>query len=36
VLTRDVPDEKVARKLIVDVSRLVYQHAVPSRVAAGR
>ena len=27
VLTRNVPDERVARALIVDVSRLVYEHA---------
>ncbi|MDB4874405.1 MAG: serine hydrolase [Gemmatimonadetes bacterium] len=33
VLTRDIPDEKVARRLIVDISRLVYRHAVPARVA---
>ena len=29
VLTRDIPDEKVARSLIVDISRLVWAHAVP-------
>jgi beta-lactamase class A len=28
VLTRDIPDEKVARSLIADVSRLVWAHAV--------
>jgi hypothetical protein len=28
VLTRDIPDEKVARALIVDLSRLVYAHAM--------
>jgi beta-lactamase class A len=27
VLTRNVPDERVARTLIVDLSRLVYEHA---------
>ena len=35
VLTRDIPDEKVARALIADISRLVWTHAVsdasPSR-----
>jgi hypothetical protein len=31
VLTRDIPDEKVARALIADVSRLVWSHAIPSR-----
>jgi beta-lactamase class A len=30
VLTRDIADEKVARALIVDVSRLVWNHAAPS------
>lgn len=29
VLTRGIPDEKVARLLIADISRLVYEHAVP-------
>jgi beta-lactamase class A len=28
VLTRGIPDEKVARVLIVDLSRLVYAHAM--------
>jgi len=28
VLTRGIPDEKVARSLIADISRLVYEHAV--------
>ncbi|HJQ18742.1 MAG TPA: serine hydrolase, partial [Gemmatimonadaceae bacterium] len=28
VLTRGIPDEKVARSLIADISRLVYAHAV--------
>jgi len=36
VLTRDIPDDKVARKLIADLSRIVWSHAVPGRVAAGR
>jgi beta-lactamase class A len=31
VLTRGIADEKVARQLIADVSRLVYQAAVPTR-----
>jgi beta-lactamase class A len=36
VLTRDIPDDKVARQLIADVSRIVYEHVVlgPSPVAA--
>jgi len=34
VLTRGIPDEKVARQLIVDISRLVYEHAVIGRVAS--
>lgn len=29
VLTRGIPDDKVARQLIADISRLVYSHAVP-------
>jgi len=33
VLTRGIPDEKVARSLIVDVSRLVYAHVMANRVA---
>ncbi len=33
VLTRDIPDEKVARRLIADISRLVWAHSVPGRVA---
>ena len=33
VLTRGIPDEKVARSLIVDVSRLVYTHATANRLA---
>jgi beta-lactamase class A len=28
VLTRGIPDEAIARRLIVDVSRMVYQHVV--------
>jgi beta-lactamase class A len=28
VLTRGIPDEKIARSLIVDISRLVYDHVV--------
>jgi beta-lactamase class A len=31
VLTRGIPDEKVARALIVDISRMVYKQAVGSR-----
>jgi beta-lactamase class A len=31
VLTRDIPDEKVARPLIADISRLVYDHVTTSR-----
>jgi hypothetical protein len=27
VLTRAIPDEKVARSLIADLSRIVYEHA---------
>jgi beta-lactamase class A len=34
VLTRGIPDEKVARQLIVDISRLVYEHTVIGRVAS--
>jgi beta-lactamase class A len=34
VLTRGIPDEKIARQLIVDISRLVYNHAVANRVAS--
>ncbi len=30
VLTRDIKDQSVARQLIADISRLVYEHAVPS------
>jgi beta-lactamase class A len=34
VLTRGIPDEKVARQLIVDISRLVYEHVAANRVAS--
>jgi beta-lactamase class A len=34
VLTRGIPDEKVARRLIVDISRLVYEHVVSNWVAS--
>jgi beta-lactamase class A len=30
VLTRDIPDEKIARALIADVSRVVWTHSVPN------
>ena len=30
VLTRDIPDDTVARRLIADISRLVYATAVPA------
>ncbi len=33
VLTRNIPDDKVARRLIADVSRIVWSHAVPGRLA---
>ena len=36
VLTREIPDEKVARRLIADLSRMVWAHAVPGRVATGQ
>ena len=36
VLTREIPDEKVARLLIADLSRMVWAHAVPGRVATGQ
>jgi beta-lactamase class A len=35
VLTRNIPDERVARVLIADVSRLVYEHAM-RQTAIGR
>ena len=28
VLTRNIPDERVARALIVEISRLVYEHVI--------
>lgn len=31
VLTRNIPDEQIARSLIVDVSRAVYAHAIGAR-----
>ena len=34
VLTRGIPDEKVARSLIADISRLVYEHATQGASAA--
>lgn len=37
VLTRGIPDEKVARALIADISRLVYEHATaPAAADAAR
>jgi len=36
VLTRSIPDEKVARQLIVDISRLVYDSAVGRGAAGGQ
>lgn len=33
VLTRDIPDVKVARRLISDISRMVWEHAVADRMA---
>lgn len=36
VLTRDIPDEKVARALIADVSRMVYASAAGSTQPGGR
>ena len=33
VLTRDIPDDKIARQLIADISRLVYEHAMQPRAA---
>ena len=35
VLTREIPDQEIARRLIADISRLVYAHATTS-VAASR
>lgn len=34
VLTRGIPDQKVARQLIVDISRLIYDHTATNRVAS--
>jgi beta-lactamase class A len=34
VLTRDIPDDKVARRLIADISRLLYAAAVPGKAAS--
>jgi beta-lactamase class A len=36
VLTRDIPDEKVARALIADISRIVWTHAVPTASSTQR
>jgi beta-lactamase class A len=36
VLTRGIPDEKVARSLIADISRLVYTHAMQGESSAAR
>jgi beta-lactamase class A len=36
ILTRAIPDEKVARALIVDISRLVYGETIPTRAGARR
>jgi len=36
VLTRGIPDDKVARQLIADISRLVYQATVPTRASQSR
>ena len=33
VLTREIPDQKVARRLISDISRTVWAYAIPGRVA---
>jgi beta-lactamase class A len=33
VLTRDIPDMKVARRLISDISRMVWAHAVSDHMA---
>jgi beta-lactamase class A len=35
VLTRGIPDEKVARRLIVDISRMVWAHATGAVAMAG-
>jgi len=36
VLTKGIPDDKVARQLIADISRLVYQATVPARASQSR
>jgi len=36
VLTRGIQDEKVARQLIVDISRLVYTHTAANGIASAR
>jgi beta-lactamase class A len=36
VLTRNIPDERIARPLIADLSRLVYEHATGATSEAGR
>jgi beta-lactamase class A len=36
VLTKGIPDDKVARQLIADISRLVYQATVPTRASQSR
>jgi beta-lactamase class A len=36
VLTRDIPDEKVAQSLIADISRLVYEHAAGKATMSSR
>jgi beta-lactamase class A len=36
VLTRDIPDQQVARQLIVDVSRLVYAHVMGQPLPGAR
>jgi beta-lactamase class A len=35
VLTRGIPDEKVARALIADVSRMVYEHVMGAAPRGG-
>jgi len=36
VLTRGISDEKIARQLIADISRLVYAHVMATRPAEKR
>jgi beta-lactamase class A len=36
VLTRDIPDEKVAKSLIADISRLIYEYATGNVTASSR